>query len=90
MESCSQPTNGDSKADVNNDLTEDLSQQLEDIINTYQVSEQPGEPEDVEEEAVPGKAKEQRMEKKMLKGLGESHQCKLFNMLLHLNHWQCD
>ncbi|XP_039530122.1 taxilin beta b [Pimephales promelas] len=71
MESCSQPTNGDSKADVNNDLTEDLSQQLEDIINTYQVSEQPGEPEDVEEEAVPGKAKEQKMEKKMLKGLGK-------------------
>ncbi|XP_067310802.1 taxilin beta b [Pseudorasbora parva] len=71
MESCSQPTNGDSKADVTHDLTEDLSQQLEDIINTYQVSEQPGEPEDVEEEAVPGKAKEQKMEKKMLKGLGK-------------------
>lgn len=73
MESCSQPTNGDSKAEETNDLTEDLSQQLEDIINTYQVSEQPGEPEDVEEEAVPGKAKEQKMEKKMLKGLGESN-----------------
>lgn len=73
MESCSQPTNEDTKADVTHDLTEDLGQQLEDIINTYQVNEQPGEPEDVEEEAVTGKAKEHKMEKKMLKGLGESH-----------------
>ncbi|XP_051725092.1 taxilin beta b [Ctenopharyngodon idella] len=71
MESCSQPTNGDTKANVTHDLTEDLGQQLEDIINTYPVNEQPGEPEDVEEEAVPGKAKEQKMEKKMLKGLGK-------------------
>ncbi|XP_018975595.1 beta-taxilin-like [Cyprinus carpio] len=71
MESCSQSTNGDTKAEVTHDLTEDLSQQLEDIISTYQVSEQPGEAEDVEEEAVPDKTKDQKMEKKMLKGLGK-------------------
>ncbi|XP_073683525.1 beta-taxilin-like [Garra rufa] len=71
MESCSQSTNGDTKAEVTHDLTEDLSQQLEDIISTFQVTEQPSETEDVEEEAVPDKTKEQKMEKKMLKGLGK-------------------
>ncbi|XP_059375839.1 beta-taxilin-like [Carassius carassius] len=71
MESCSQSTNGDTKAEVTHDLTEDLSQQLEDIISTYQVSEQPGEAEDVEEESVQDKTKDQKMEKKMLKGLGK-------------------
>ncbi|XP_052001844.1 taxilin beta b [Xyrauchen texanus] len=76
MEICSQPTNGDPKADVTQDFTDDLDQQLEDIINTYQVTEQPGEPEDVEEEVVTdgkeaGKAKDQKLEKKMLKSLGK-------------------
>lgn len=58
------------------DLTEDLSKQLEDIISFYQADEMP-EHEDLEEEAVTGikesgKAKDPRLEKKMLKGLGEA------------------
>ncbi len=75
MESCSQSTDDDTTAEVSHDLTEDLSQQLEDIISTYHVSDQPGEAEDAEEEAVPDKdkTKDQKTEKKMLKGLGESH-----------------
>lgn len=57
------------------DLTEDLGQQLEDIISTYQDTEIPAEPEDAEEvtsikEAVA--RKDQKLEKKMLKNLGLS------------------
>lgn len=59
------------------DLTEDLSKQLEDIISFYQADEVPAENEELEEEAVTGikesgKAKDPRLEKKMLKGLGEA------------------
>ncbi|XP_051502447.1 beta-taxilin-like [Myxocyprinus asiaticus] len=71
MEICSQPTNGDPKADVIHDLTDDLVQQLEDIINTYQVTEPPGEHDDVEDKKEAGKAKDQKLEKKMLKSLGK-------------------
>lgn len=55
------------------DLTEDLDQQLEDIISTYQAAEAPAEPEDVEEVTAVKEAttlKDQRVEKKMLKNLG--------------------
>lgn len=55
------------------DLTEDLSQQLEDIISTYQADEIPAEPEDSEEVTSVKEAdtrKEQKLEKKMLKNLG--------------------
>lgn len=55
------------------DLTEDLCQQLEDIISTYQADEIPEEPEDAEEVASVKEAdarKEQKLEKKMLKNLG--------------------
>ncbi|XP_056623638.1 taxilin beta b isoform X2 [Triplophysa dalaica] len=76
MEIGSQPANGDSKTDVTHDLTEDLSQQLEDIISTYQTTDRPADPEDAEEDTItdekePGKAKDQKLEKKMLKGLGK-------------------
>ncbi|KAK5858010.1 hypothetical protein PBY51_011211 [Eleginops maclovinus] len=59
------------------DLTEDLAQQLEDIISTYQAEETPDvpEPEDGEEVSpsreTPGSRKEQKLEKKMLKNLGK-------------------
>lgn len=63
------------------DLTEDLSQQLEDIISTYQADEIPVEPEDAEEVTSVKEAdtrKEQKLEKKMLKNLGLlSFQCVL-------------
>lgn len=55
------------------DLTEDLAQQLEDIISTYQAAEIPAEPEDTEEVTVVKEAdtrKDQKLEKKMLKNLG--------------------
>lgn len=55
------------------DLTEDLDQQLEDIISTYQAAEIPAEPEDTEEVTSPKEAdprKDQKLEKKMLKNLG--------------------
>lgn len=55
------------------DLTEDLGQQLEDIINTYQDAEIPAEPEDGEEVTSIKEAdarKDQKLEKKMLKNLG--------------------
>lgn len=55
------------------DLTEDLDQQLEDIISTYQAAEIPAEPEDTEEVTAvrePETRKDQKMEKKMLKNLG--------------------
>lgn len=54
------------------DLTEDLAQQLEDIISTYQ-AEIPAEPEDAEEVTAVKEAdtrKDQKLEKKMLKNLG--------------------
>ncbi|KAM3594543.1 uncharacterized protein V6R79_009636 [Siganus canaliculatus] len=56
------------------DLTEDLAQQLEDIISTYQPAETPAEPEDAEEVTVVKEAdarKDQKLEKKMLKNLGK-------------------
>lgn len=55
------------------DLTEDLGQQLEDIISTYQDTEIPAEPEDGEEVTSIKEAdarKDQKLEKKMLKNLG--------------------
>lgn len=55
------------------DLTEDLGQQLEDIISTYQDAEIPAEPEDGEEVTSIKEAdarKDQKLEKKMLKNLG--------------------
>ncbi|XP_068608544.1 taxilin beta b [Brachionichthys hirsutus] len=56
------------------DLTEDLSQQLEDIIGTYQAAEIPAEPEDGDEVAAVKQGdgrKDQKLEKKMLKNLGK-------------------
>lgn len=55
------------------DLTEDLAQQLEDIISTYQAAEIPAEPEDTEEVTSIKEAdarKDPKLEKKMLKNLG--------------------
>lgn len=55
------------------DLTEDLAQQLEDIISTYQAAEIPAEPEDGQEVTAVKEAdtrKDQKLEKKMLKNLG--------------------
>ncbi|XP_076013632.1 taxilin beta b [Genypterus blacodes] len=59
---------------VHIDLTEDLAQQLEDIISTYQAAEIPTEPEDGEEVIAVKEAetrKDQKLEKKMLKNLGK-------------------
>ncbi|KAM6960703.1 taxilin beta b [Aplochiton taeniatus] len=59
------------------DLTEDLSQQLEDIISTYKEAEEPAaaaESGDVEEVTALKEAstpKDQKLEKKMLKSLGK-------------------
>eukprot|EP00066_Takifugu_rubripes_P023760 XP_011613026.1 PREDICTED: beta-taxilin-like [Takifugu rubripes] len=55
------------------DLTEDLSQQLEDIISTYQADEIPAEPEDAKVTSVKeaDTRREQKLEKKMLKNLGK-------------------
>ncbi|TKS87041.1 Beta-taxilin Muscle-derived protein 77 [Collichthys lucidus] len=56
------------------DLTEDLAQQLEDIISTYQAAEIPAEPEDAEEVTAVKESdarKDQKLEKKMLKNLGK-------------------
>ncbi|KAJ4939462.1 hypothetical protein JOQ06_028911 [Pogonophryne albipinna] len=59
------------------DLTEDLAQQLEDIISTYQEEESPPDQNQEEGEEVPptketpGSRKEQKLEKKMLKNLGK-------------------
>lgn len=55
------------------DLTEDLAQQLEDIISTYQAAEIPAEPEDADEVTSIREAdarKDPKLEKKMLKNLG--------------------
>ncbi|XP_068194683.1 taxilin beta b [Antennarius striatus] len=56
------------------DLTEDLAQQLEDIISTYQATEIPAEPEDADEVTAVKERdsrKDQKLEKKMLKNLGK-------------------
>ncbi|KAI4884568.1 hypothetical protein NFI96_010425 [Prochilodus magdalenae] len=81
MDSCSQlaevqAPNSLPMADVSPDFTEDLNKQLQDIINTYQEAEKPAETEELEEEALTdlkesGKAKDQKLEKKMLKSLGK-------------------
>ncbi|MEQ2305992.1 hypothetical protein AMECASPLE_003554 [Ameca splendens] len=76
QESCPAPTGpGASPAkDRHIDLTEDLAQQLEDIISTYQASQIPAEPEDIEEVTAakePDARKDQKLEKKMLKNLGK-------------------
>lgn len=83
MENCSQPSEEQSLkcvpiVDATPDLTEDLSKQLEDIISFYQAAEKPDENEDMEEDGgtgtkESGKAKDPRLEKKMMKGLGESY-----------------
>lgn len=55
------------------DLTEDLGQQLEDIISAYQDTEIPAETEDGEEVTSVKEAnarRDQKLEKKMLKNLG--------------------
>lgn len=65
---------GSRAGDGNIDLTEDLAQQLEDIISTYQASEVPAEPEDAEEVTVVKETETrrgQKLEKKMLKNLGK-------------------
>lgn len=75
MEACPAPTGPEaSPAEAPHiDLTEDLAQQLEDIISAYQADETPAEPEDADEvTAVKEQAtrKDQKLEKKMLKNLG--------------------
>ncbi|XP_028250981.1 taxilin beta b [Parambassis ranga] len=76
QESCSAHTGPEASPaeDRHIDLTEDLDQQLEDIISTYQAAEVPAEPEDTEEVAAVKEAdtrKDQKLEKKMLKNLGK-------------------
>ncbi|XP_031703242.1 taxilin beta b [Anarrhichthys ocellatus] len=76
MEACPAPTGPEaSPAEGRHiDLTEDLAQQLEDIISTYQADEIPAEPEDTEEVTAvkePNSRKDQKLEKKMLKNLGK-------------------
>lgn len=69
------------------DLTEDLSQQLEDIISTYQADEMPAEPEEAKVTSVKeaDTRKEQKLEKKMLKNLGLlSFHCVLMDFGLDL------
>lgn len=75
QESSSAPVGPDAPPaqDRHIDLTEDLGQQLEDIISTYQAAQIPAEPEDTEEVAAAKEAdgrKDQKLEKKMLKNLG--------------------
>uniref|UniRef100_A0A3P9LS36 Taxilin beta b n=1 Tax=Oryzias latipes TaxID=8090 RepID=A0A3P9LS36_ORYLA len=76
QESCSAPVGPDATPaqDHHIDLTEDLGQQLEDIISTYQAAQIPAEPEDAEEVTAAKEAdgrKDQKLEKKMLKNLGK-------------------
>ncbi|KAI5102473.1 taxilin beta b isoform 1 [Silurus meridionalis] len=81
MENCSQPADEQTLdsvpiVDVTPDLSEDLSKQLEEIINFYQAAEKAEDNDELEEETVTdtkesGKAKDPRLEKKMLKGLGK-------------------
>lgn len=80
MEKCCKPAKGP-LVEPPVDLTDELGQQLEDIISTYQVVEKPM---DAEEDTGSGKvvepspqkeggsAKDQKLEKKLLKNLGES------------------
>ncbi|XP_013883663.1 taxilin beta b [Austrofundulus limnaeus] len=76
MESSPAPA-GPEVSPVNNphmDLTEDLGQQLEDLISTYQAAQVPAEPDESEEATAvkePDARKEQKLEKKMLKNLGK-------------------
>lgn len=75
MEACPAPTGLEASPVEGQhiDLTEDLAQQLEDIISTYQADEIPAEPEDTEEVTAVKEAdtrKDQKLEKKMLKNLG--------------------
>ncbi|RVE57631.1 hypothetical protein OJAV_G00218120 [Oryzias javanicus] len=78
MEACQEsgpaPADASPAQDRPLDLTEDLGQQLEDIISTYQAAQTPAEPEDAEEVAAAREAdgrKDQKLEKKMLKNLGK-------------------
>ncbi|XP_068436319.1 taxilin beta b [Clinocottus analis] len=76
MEACPAPTGPEASPaeGLHIDLTEDLAQQLEDIISTYQADEIPAEPEDAEEVTAvkePHSRKDQKLEKKMLKNLGK-------------------
>ncbi|XP_037602462.1 taxilin beta b [Sebastes umbrosus] len=76
MEACPAPTGPEASLAEGRhiDLTEDLAQQLEDIISTYQADENPAEPEDAEEVTAVKEAdtrKDQKLEKKMLKNLGK-------------------
>ncbi|KAI5618945.1 taxilin beta b isoform 1 [Silurus asotus] len=81
MENCSQPADEQTLdsvpiVDVTPDLSADLSKQLEEIINFYQAAEKEEDNDELEEETVTdtkesGKAKDPRLEKKMLKGLGK-------------------
>lgn len=83
MESSPAPA-GPEMSPVNNlhmDLTEDLGQQLEDIISTYQAAQIPAEPDESEEATAvkePDARKEQKLEKKMLKNLGFSFSSQCF------------
>lgn len=75
MEACqeSSPAPAGPVQDRHVDLTEDLDQQLEDILSTYQEAQLPAEPDDPEEVTAakePDARKEQKLEKKMLKNLG--------------------
>ncbi|KAG5265815.1 hypothetical protein AALO_G00246690 [Alosa alosa] len=78
METCRNPAKGPLE-ETSVDLTDELGLQLEDIISTYQVVEKPT---DAEEDAGTGKAvdsppqkggsaKDQKLEKKLLKNLGK-------------------
>ncbi|XP_054469651.1 taxilin beta b [Anoplopoma fimbria] len=76
MEACPAPTSPEALPAEGQhiDLTEDLAQQLEDIISAYQADDIPAEPEDTEEVTavkVPDTRKDQKLEKKMLKNLGK-------------------
>ncbi|XP_053365947.1 taxilin beta b [Clarias gariepinus] len=81
METCSQPAeeqtlNSDPTLDVTPDLTEDLNKQLEELISYYEAAEKQDENDEMEEEGVTEmkesrKAKDPRLEKKMLKSLGK-------------------
>ncbi|KAL2098849.1 hypothetical protein ACEWY4_005329 [Coilia grayii] len=80
METCCKPAKGTTLVDPPVDLTDELGQQLEDIISTYQLVEKPTDTGDGEEdgkggESSPqkegGSAKDQKSEKKLLKNLGK-------------------
>ncbi|KAM8914412.1 taxilin beta b [Spinachia spinachia] len=76
MEACPAPTGPEAPPAQGRhiDLTEDLAQQLEDIISTYQADEIPAEPHDTDEVTAvkePATRQDQKLEKKMLKNLGK-------------------